>query len=212
MGGGEGERLRTTHPSDHPFPVLACPGKRCLRVKSNGRPTLTISSLPVLRVQLHGGRNASLVCPSCGTWQIARGGLVQVHAQDGNKQTRGNIDRCPGSGQHLTFDVTEAQHAKARAAEVRARRRQVALKPAHIAAPQHRRPTAVRTLVYPPTAPAVQQIAVTCVSRDRTPQHTQMAVCRCAEHVAIRAALGCAGSAADQFALTRRRTAALAAA
>ena len=211
MGGGEGGRLRIANPSHHPFPVLACPGKRCLRVKSNGRDTIMISSLPVLHVVLQGGRNAAVVCPSCGTWQTARGGLVQVHATDGNKKTRGNIDRCPGSGQHLTFDRTEAQHAKARAAEVQARRRQIAAKPASTTAAQLRRPTTVHALVYPSAVPAVHQIAVTIPARDRTPWHTQMKTCRCAEHKLLRTTLACLNSPAGQLAAPRRREVVLAA-
>jgi len=181
-------------------------------VKSNGRPTVKISSLPVLHVVLQGGRNAAVVCPSCRTWQTARGGLLQVHATDGNKKTRGNIDRCPGSGQHLTFDMTESQHAKARAAEIRARRRQIAAKPASATAAQLRRPTTVHALVYPLAVPAVHQIAVTIPTRDRTPRHTQMKTCRCAEHKFLRTALACANPAVDQFARSHRREAVPAAA
>jgi len=128
-------------------------------VKSNGRQTIRISSLPVLEIELLGARNAALVCVHCRTWQIARSGLVQVHAIDGNKATRGNADRCAGSGQHLTFDVSAAEHIRARAAEVRARRRAVAKAPAHVVTPALRRVTEVRTLAYPPAAPAVHQIA-----------------------------------------------------
>jgi hypothetical protein len=128
-------------------------------VKSNGRQTIRISSLPVLEIELLGARTAALVCVHCRTWQMARGGLVQVHAVDGNKVTRGNADRCAGSGQHLTFDVSAAEHITARAAEVRARRRAVAKAPAHVVTPTLRRVTAVRTLAYPPAAPAVHQIA-----------------------------------------------------
>lgn len=128
-------------------------------MKSSGRETIRISSLPVLEVELIGARSAALVCVYCRTWQVARGGLVQVHAVDGNKATRGNADRCAGSGQHLTFDLSAAEHAKARAAEVRARRRVVAKAPLHVMTPALRRATAVRTLAYPPAAPAVHQIA-----------------------------------------------------
>lgn len=128
-------------------------------MKSSGRETIRISSLPVLEVELLGARSAALVCVHCRTWQLARGGLLQVHAVDGNKATRGNADRCAGSGQHLTFDVSAAEHAKARTVEVRARRRAVAQAPAQTVAPALRRGTAVRTLVYPPAAPAVHQIA-----------------------------------------------------
>jgi hypothetical protein len=87
--------------------------------------------------------------------------LVAVHRHQGK--------RCVGSKRHIIFDLTPAQHAKARDAAVRARRRESAVKPAHITAPRLRRQTAVRALSYPPVAPTVWLVKAL-----RTPKPAQV--------------------------------------
>jgi hypothetical protein len=76
--------------------------------RTNGRPALSISTIPALDLDLPATGSAWLVCPDCGHWVEVVRGLVQTHKPDGL--------RCAGSAQVLDFDLTPAQHAARRAA------------------------------------------------------------------------------------------------
>lgn len=80
---------------------------------ATARPSLAISTLSSLHLDLHEGKNAWIVCPDegCGRWVEVHRGLVQVHRIDGV--------RCEGSRRHVTFDLSPAQHARRYAAAKR---------------------------------------------------------------------------------------------
>jgi hypothetical protein len=80
--------------------------------RTNGRPALSISTIPALDLDLPATGSAWLVCPDCRCWVEVVRGLVQTHKPEGR--------RCDGSAQLLTFDLTAAQHA-ARRRQARAR-------------------------------------------------------------------------------------------
>ena len=106
------------------------------------RFSIRISTLPALSVDLHEGKNAWIVCCDCNRWVEVSRGLVQVHRVDGV--------RCSGSRQHITFDLTPAQHERNRAAAQHAARKQrVRL---YADAIEH-------ALHHPPVPAAVHQIA-----------------------------------------------------
>lgn len=74
-------------------------------MRASACPSLAISTLSPLHLDLHEGKNAWIVCPDegCGRWVEVHRGLVQVHRIDGA--------RCEGSRRHVTFDLSPAQHA-----------------------------------------------------------------------------------------------------
>ena len=80
---------------------------------ATARPSLAISTLSPLHLDLHEGKNAWIVCPDkgCGRWVEVHRGLVAVHRIDGV--------RCEGSRRHVTFDLSPAQHARRYAAAKR---------------------------------------------------------------------------------------------
>jgi hypothetical protein len=132
-------------------------------MRSNGLPSIRISTLPVLNLDLHEGKNAWILCAEdgCGRWVEVHRGLVQVHRTEGVA--------CRGSRQHLIFDLTPGQYATARTTALHAKRL-VAAKASRLVDASTRRATAVRTLVYPPLAPAVAYLG-----RDRTASPAQTA-------------------------------------
>lgn len=77
---------------------------------ASARPSLAISTLSPLHLDLHEGKNAWIVCPDegCGQWVEVHRGLIQVHRREGV--------RCAGSKRHVTFDLSPAQHARRYAA------------------------------------------------------------------------------------------------
>jgi hypothetical protein len=79
---------------------------------SNNRPSILLSGLPALAVDLCEGKNTSIVCRDCKRWVEINRGLVQVH--------RVNGVRCDGSRQHVVFDLTPARHERRRNAAQRA--------------------------------------------------------------------------------------------
>ena len=109
---------------------------------SNNRPSILLSALPALAVDLCDGKKTSIVCRDCRRWVEVNRGLVQVHRVDGV--------RCEGSKQHVIFDLTPARHE---------RRRIVAQRISH----QVRIERAAGAITYAqshvPVAPAVHQIA-----------------------------------------------------
>ena len=123
-----------------PLPLL--PMEVCLML-SNGRPSIRISTLPTMSVDLCEGRHAWIKCRTCKRWvEIARG-LVQVHRPDGKT-------RCAGSRQHIVIDLTPEQH----------RRRTVAARHAVRAADRELAADAIEYgLTHVPVPPAVHQIA-----------------------------------------------------
>ena len=129
---------------------------------ATARPSLAISTLSPLHLDLHAGKNAWIVCPDtgCGRWVEVHRGLGQVHRIDGV--------RCKGSKRHVTFDLSPAQHARRHAAAQRTQlrtRRTVTRLHDHQPAPtrgEHR--TALeaawqRAIARIPVAPAPHQIA-----------------------------------------------------
>jgi hypothetical protein len=122
-------------------------------MRPSSRPSLPVSELPVLDLDLSTDGKALVVCRDCGCWIRVRRGLVMAH---------NSIDadrRCPGSAQHLVFDMTAREWASAHAAALNVHRQAVRTAPSRLIHPAGRRATAVHTLVYPPIAPAVHQIA-----------------------------------------------------
>jgi hypothetical protein len=78
------------------------------KTRTNGRPSLLISALNPLDLDLPTSGNAWVSCPECThTVEVDRG-LVQTHRIDGI--------RCQGSAQHVIFDLTAQQHATRRIA------------------------------------------------------------------------------------------------
>lgn len=129
---------------------------------ASARPSLAISTLSPLHLDLHEGKNAWIVCPEpgCGRWVEVHRGLVQVHRIDGV--------RCEGSKCHVIFDLSPAQHARRYAAAQRSQlpaRRTVTRLHDYQPAPsrgEHR--TALeaawqRAIARVPVAPAPHQIA-----------------------------------------------------
>jgi hypothetical protein len=95
-------------------------------VRSNRRPTINISSLPPLDVDLR-DHTARLTCPDCGRYVKIERGLAAYHERESwTRNERGALaskrSHCPGTRQHYTFDLTVKQHAAARAAALKARR------------------------------------------------------------------------------------------
>lgn len=129
-------------------------------MRSNGHPSLAISTLSPLHLDLHEGKNAWIVCPEhgCGRWVEVHRGLVQVHRRDGV--------RCAGSRRHVTFDLSPAQHerrhALARRATVCALRKGAPVDLVARATPAQTRAAleaAWRQVARIPVAPAPHQIA-----------------------------------------------------
>jgi hypothetical protein len=131
-------------------------------MRATDRPSLAISTLSPLHLDLHEGKNAWIVCPDegCGQWVEVHRGLVQVHRHEGV--------RCAGSKRHVAFDLSPAQHARRYAAAQRTQlpvRRTVIRLHDYQPAPtrgEHR--TALeaawqRAIARVPVAPAPHQIA-----------------------------------------------------
>lgn len=72
---------------------------------SNGRPSIRISTLPTMSVDLGEGRHAWIKCRTCTRWVEVARGLVQVHRPNGEA-------RCAGSRQHIIIDLTPEQHRR----------------------------------------------------------------------------------------------------
>lgn len=129
---------------------------------ATAQPSLAISTLSPLHLDLHEGKNAWIVCPDegCGRWVEVHRGLVAVHRIDGV--------RCEGSRRHVTFDLSPAQHARRYAAAKRtlipARRTVTRLHDYQptLTAPQRRAALEAawrREIARIPVTPAVHQLA-----------------------------------------------------
>jgi hypothetical protein len=70
------------------------------------RPSIRISSLNPLHLDLTEDKNVWILCADCGQWADVQHGLVRVHLAKNA--------RCTGSKQRLIFDLTLAQHAARR--------------------------------------------------------------------------------------------------
>jgi hypothetical protein len=129
-------------------------------VRASTRPSLAISTLSPLHLDLHEGKNAWIVCPDegCGSWVEVHRGVVQVHRRSGV--------RCCGSKRHVEFDLSPAQHARryaaARHALVPARRTVVHTAMPYLSFGERRAAVEAawtREIARAPVAPAVHQIA-----------------------------------------------------
>lgn len=110
---------------------------------SNGRPSIRISTLPTMSVDLGEGAHAWIKCRTCKHWVEVVRGLVQVHRPDGEA-------RCVGSRQHIVIDMTPEQH----------RRRTVAARHAVRTAGRELAADAIEYgLTHVPVPAAVHQIA-----------------------------------------------------
>jgi hypothetical protein len=109
---------------------------------SNNRPSILLSTLPALAVDLCEGKNASIVCRDCKRWVEVNRGLVQVHRVDGV--------RCVGSRQHVIVDLTPARHQ---------RRRTVVQHAAYQARIERAAGAIAYAQCHVPVAPSVHQIA-----------------------------------------------------
>lgn len=129
---------------------------------ATARPSLAISTLSPLHLDLHEGKNAWIVCPDpgCGRWIEVHRGLVAVHRIDGV--------RCKGSKRHVTFDLSPAQHARryvtAKRTLIPARRTVTRLHDYQPASTRGEHRTALeaawqRAIARVPVTPAVHQLA-----------------------------------------------------
>jgi hypothetical protein len=86
-------------------------------MRHNGRPALRASRLKANQFTLHSGERITLKCPDCGAWNPVDRGMVRPHrltdhgkeAQSKDKSGRGRDERCLGSAQRLTIDITAEQ-------------------------------------------------------------------------------------------------------
>ena len=129
-------------------------------MRPSARPSLAISTLSPLHLDLHEGKNAWIVCPDegCGMWVEVHRGLVSVHRIEGV--------RCAGSKRHVSFDLSPAQHARryaaAKHALVPARRTVVHAAMPYLTFAERRAAVEAawsREIARIPVAPAVHQIA-----------------------------------------------------
>jgi hypothetical protein len=121
-------------------------------MRPSARPSIHISTIPPLDLDLPHGKNAWILCGDCHRWAEAHRGLVQVHSADDVP--------CEGSRQHLIFDLTPVQHAKRRTAALAVKRQAAEKLAGRTTAVRAsvRTATAVRTLAYPAIVPAVSQM------------------------------------------------------
>ena len=122
-------------------------------MRPDSNPSIALSTLNPLDIRLPEGARAHIVCPVCGGLQEVKRGLVRTH-----RLIEGG-PACGGSAQHLIFDITPAQWAKAHRAALQPLRRPRVSASRHAIDPRIRRATAVHALSYPPVAPPVHRIA-----------------------------------------------------
>jgi hypothetical protein len=134
-------------------------------MRPSPNPSIALSTLHPLDFKLPEGARAQIVCGVCGAFQEVKRGLVLTHHPIAGGPA------CKGSAQHLIFDVTPAQWARAhraavrrsldgaRAAGVYADERAIATASRHAIDPRVRRASRVHALRYPPVAPPVHRIA-----------------------------------------------------
>jgi hypothetical protein len=121
-------------------------------MRPSSRPSLRVSELPVLDVDLSIDGKALVICRDCGRWIRVRRGLVMTHS-------RTDDERCSGSAQHLLFDLTASQWADACATALNARRQAVRTAPSRLIHPTSRRATPVSPVRYPAKPTSVVRLA-----------------------------------------------------
>jgi hypothetical protein len=117
------------------------------------RPALALSTLSPLHIDLTQPGKALFVCPDCGRWLRPRRGLAPAH------RAGDEVTRCAGSARRLSFDIQPDEWRAAVVAERRRRRERAKTAIKNLIEPSTRRATVARSLVYPPVAPAICQMA-----------------------------------------------------
>lgn len=69
----------------------------------NRRSPIPTSAIDPFKVSLRVGERYQVACPWCDRWRLLLRGMLEPHRRaDG-------VSRCPGSGQRIVLDETEAQ-------------------------------------------------------------------------------------------------------
>src|SRR3954447_10200724 len=93
-------RSQATRPAAGGEPTDRTPNGVAMR--HNGRPRLLASTLAPTRID---PETRTIVCPRCQTWRGLTRSIIRVHSRP-TDDDRVQGDRCSGSGQRITMDLT----------------------------------------------------------------------------------------------------------